>query len=58
MDVKIAVAAKLDEAVEFLCRMIEIPSLPGDEADAMALAGEAFGRIADVQPVRYGLNIG
>ncbi len=51
MDVKTVVAAKLDEAVEFLCRMIEIPSLPGDEADAMALASEVFARIADVRQV-------
>ncbi len=51
MDVNAAVAAKLDEAVEFLCRMIEIPSLPGAEADAMALAGEAFAQIGSVQQV-------
>ena len=51
MDVNTAVAAKLDEAVEFLCRMIEIPSLPGTEDDAMALAAEAFGHIGQVQKI-------
>ena len=49
--IRSAVAGRLDEAKTLLCKLIAIPSLPGEEAAAMDCAADAFGKFAEVQRV-------
>ena len=46
-----AVQARLDDATRFLSDLIAIPSLSGQEAQAMACAEQAFGRLAETQRI-------
>ena len=50
-DIRNAVAARLDEARQFLADLIATPSLSGEEAAAMDLAADVFARVAEVQRV-------
>ena len=52
-----AVASVRDDAQQFLCELIRVPSLPGKEADAIACAEKWFAGKAEVERVPLSNNL-